>query len=170
MMGDIIGQQQVAIAEDDTALSLFDKMNQAAQVLLADELPKIKAGTNARLPRMQRPPATTVDVVPRTAKSIGTRAPPLFVTWSVLSPDPIPEPLPIWSTVSVCSGQVRVSTGQEKAFPGTVLATNPLTVACGEDALIVEFGQVEDGVYLSGGRLAEEFEPLRGDAAQRAGR
>lgn len=42
--GDIVGQAAVPIAFDDTALTLFGKMERAAAKLLADLLPRIAAG------------------------------------------------------------------------------------------------------------------------------
>jgi UDP-4-amino-4-deoxy-L-arabinose formyltransferase/UDP-glucuronic acid dehydrogenase (UDP-4-keto-hexauronic acid decarboxylating) len=48
--GDIVGQRAVAIAFEDTALTLYLKMEKAAAELLDEVLPKIKAGTQARLP------------------------------------------------------------------------------------------------------------------------
>jgi len=38
-----------------------------------------------------------------------------------------------------------------------VLATDPLTIACGNGAVEVRFGQTEDGVYMSGRQLASEL-------------
>jgi UDP-4-amino-4-deoxy-L-arabinose formyltransferase/UDP-glucuronic acid dehydrogenase (UDP-4-keto-hexauronic acid decarboxylating) len=48
--GDIISQEKNAIADDDTAKTLFDKATAAAKVMLARELPKIAAGTASRTP------------------------------------------------------------------------------------------------------------------------
>jgi len=48
--GDIVGQRAVAIAVEDTALTLYLKMEKAAAELLDDVLPKIKTGTQAHLP------------------------------------------------------------------------------------------------------------------------
>jgi len=48
--GDIVGQATVPIAFDDTALTLFGKMEDAATRLLADLLPRIAAGEIPRRP------------------------------------------------------------------------------------------------------------------------
>jgi UDP-4-amino-4-deoxy-L-arabinose formyltransferase/UDP-glucuronic acid dehydrogenase (UDP-4-keto-hexauronic acid decarboxylating) len=50
-----------------------------------------------------------------------------------------------------------VTSRTENVLPGTVISTNPLTIACGEEALQVEFGQIENGVYVNGNRLAKEL-------------
>lgn len=49
--GDIIGQEPVAIAPDDTALTLYAKIEDAARVLLARVLPDLLAGEANRLPQ-----------------------------------------------------------------------------------------------------------------------
>nr|WP_321467734.1 bifunctional UDP-4-amino-4-deoxy-L-arabinose formyltransferase/UDP-glucuronic acid oxidase ArnA [uncultured Desulfobulbus sp.] len=155
--GDIIGQQQVTIAEDDTALSLFGKLNQAAQVLLSVELPKIKAGTNARMPQDAAAASYYGGRGPQDGEIHWNQSAASIRNLVRAVTRPYPGAFTYLVNRKCLLWQVRVTTGQEKAYPGTVLATNPLTVACGEDALIVEFGQVEDGVFLSGGRLAEEL-------------
>ncbi len=48
--GDIVGQAAVPIAFDDTALTLFGKMEKAAEALLDDLLPRIAAGDIPRRP------------------------------------------------------------------------------------------------------------------------
>ncbi len=48
--GDIVGQARVPIAFEDTALTLFGKMEEAAEALLGDLLPRIAAGDIPRRP------------------------------------------------------------------------------------------------------------------------
>ena len=48
--GDIVGQRKVVITVEDTALTLYLKMEPAAAELLDEVLPQIKAGEPARLP------------------------------------------------------------------------------------------------------------------------
>ncbi|MFQ6078474.1 MAG: formyltransferase [Thermodesulfobacteriota bacterium] len=49
--GDIIARARIAIALEDTALTLFEKMEKAAVRLLKRTLPKILTGTNQRIPQ-----------------------------------------------------------------------------------------------------------------------
>lgn len=49
--GDIIARERVPIDFEDTALTLFRKMEEAAARLLERTLPQIVAGTNARIPQ-----------------------------------------------------------------------------------------------------------------------
>ena len=46
---------------------------------------------------------------------------------------------------------------QHDKLPGTVLSSDPLTIACGEGALEVLAGQSENGLYVQGSRLALEL-------------
>lgn len=48
--GDLVDQERVAIASDDTAYTLFRKLEPAAERLLDRALPRLLAGTAARLP------------------------------------------------------------------------------------------------------------------------
>src|SRR3990172_8191311 len=65
--GDIVGQAAVPIAFDDTALTLFGKMESAASRLLDDLLPRI-----AREDIPRRGAATSADAGPRTGGSTGS--------------------------------------------------------------------------------------------------
>ena len=51
--GDIVGQQRVPIDDNDTALSLHEKLATAAGVLLAELLPKIRKNRVKRIPQDQ---------------------------------------------------------------------------------------------------------------------
>ena len=46
--------------------------------------------------------------------------------------------------------------------PGTILSVDPLVVACGKDALQIDFGQADKGVYVNGAQLAREFNLVKG--------
>jgi len=155
--GDIIAQKIVSIDDTDTALTLFAKMDQAASVLLDEALPEIMEGTNVRIPQDGglasyyggRGPQDgeihwnqSAETIRNLVRAV-TRPYPGAFTYLVN------RKFTIW--------QASVVPRPQSAVPGTVIATNPLTIACGEDALCVEFGQVENGVYQSGARLAEEL-------------
>ena len=49
--GDIVAQRAVAIADDDTALTLNRKLGDAARTLLGDVFPRLVAGTAPRVPQ-----------------------------------------------------------------------------------------------------------------------
>jgi UDP-4-amino-4-deoxy-L-arabinose formyltransferase/UDP-glucuronic acid dehydrogenase (UDP-4-keto-hexauronic acid decarboxylating) len=58
--------------------------------------------------------------------------------------------------------QARPVARTEDAAPGTVLAVDPLTIACAEGALEIAFGQGENNLYLNGRRLATEMALVTG--------
>ncbi len=155
--GDIIGQKNVPIADEDTALTLFAKMDQAATALLAAELPRIKAGTNGRRPQESGLASYYGGRKPEDGEIHWDQSATVIRNLVRAVTRPYPGAFTYLVNRKCLLWQVRVVPDPQKAAPGTVISTTPLTVACGEDALVVEFGQVEDGVYLGGARLAEEL-------------
>lgn len=155
--GDIVGQKQVAIDDDDTALTLHEKLAFAAGELLEELVPKILANTAERTPQQQaeasyfggrRPDDGVIDwnqnasTIRNLVRAVTRPYPGAFsylggrkcIIWQV---DEVPTP--------------------KKAAPGTVLSTDPLTIACGDGALEVRFGQTENDLYMSGRQLALEL-------------
>lgn len=160
--GDIVGQRQVAIDDADTAPTLQQKMVAAAADLLAEQLPLIAKGIATRTPQDE----TQATYVGRRTPADG------FIDWNLPARAvrnlvrAVTQPYPGAFTyagdrkVFVWSASIAAQAHDRK--PGTVLAENPLTIACGDGALIVEAGQVEDGLYVAGGQLAQELNLVRG--------
>jgi len=155
--GDIAGQRRVAIDDEDTALTLHDKLNAEAGLLLADVLPRIKSGKIALTPQN-----------PEQASVFGRRRPEDGkIDWQLPAQQihnlvrAVTEPYPgafssvggkkfiVWRSRVLASGHRRP--------PGTVLSTRPLRVACGEGVLEILSGQTEGGLYVQGDRLADEL-------------
>jgi UDP-4-amino-4-deoxy-L-arabinose formyltransferase/UDP-glucuronic acid dehydrogenase (UDP-4-keto-hexauronic acid decarboxylating) len=63
--------------------------------------------------------------------------------------------------IIVWEADVAAAQAQASA-PGPILSTQPLTVACGQGALIVRVGQVEGGICQSGPQLARELNLVDG--------
>ncbi|MCL1979936.1 MAG: formyltransferase, partial [Proteobacteria bacterium] len=155
--GDIIGQRRVLIDDADTALTLFGKLELAATALLDDQLPKIKAGDNERIPQDHAQASYYGGRQPRDG-AIDWRQSAVAVRNLVRAvTKPYPGAFTYLVNKKCILWQVAVTPQTKKIPPGTVLSTNPLVIACGEDAVTVEFGQVENGVYVPGNRLAEEL-------------
>ncbi|MDD2463074.1 MAG: bifunctional UDP-4-amino-4-deoxy-L-arabinose formyltransferase/UDP-glucuronic acid oxidase ArnA [Desulfobulbus sp.] len=155
--GDIIAQKSVAIDDADTALTLFAKLDLAATVLLDDQLPKIKAGTNERLPQDKEQASYYGGRGPQDGEINWSQSAVTIRNLVRAVTRPYPGAFTYLVNRKCILWQVTVTPQAEKLTPGTVISTSPLTIACGEDALIVEFGQMENGVYLNGSRLAEEM-------------
>ena len=155
--GDIIGQRRVSIDDADTALTLYGKLDRAAAALLDDQLPKIKAGNNERIPQDHARASYYGGRKPQDG-AIDWRQSAVAVRNLVRAvTKPYPGAFTYLVNKKCILWQVAVTPQPKNIPPGTVISTNPLVIACGEDAVTVEFAQVEDGLYLHGGQLAAEL-------------
>ena len=160
--GDIVCQQAVAIADDDTAATLNTRMVQAAGEMLDQHLPSLQAGTAARTPQDntqatyfgRRTPADGCIDWNRPCRDIGnlvravTRPYPGAFTHRGLTR------FTVWSA--------RPATASAGQAPGTVLSTDPLVIACGDGALEVRVGQAENGLPVKGAQLAADLNLVAG--------
>ncbi len=155
--GDIAGQLAVDISDDDTALTLHGKVRAAAEALLMQQLPLIKSGQVS----LQAQDAAKASYFGRRTAADG------LINWEKSAREinnlvrAVTEPYPgaftylgerkliVWK-----SKVVSVAHGRR---PGTVISTQPLVVACGENALEILSGQSENGLYVQGTRLASEM-------------
>lgn len=161
--GDIVCQQKVTIDDTDTALTLNQKMVVAAEEILDECLPHIKAGTAQYYPQDNSQ-----------ASYYGRRTPADgLIHWQQSSTDinnlirAVSKPYPgaftfrgqqkvfIWEAV-----KADIAATDQPA--GTVISTEPLRIACGEGALEVRYGQAENGVYQTGEQLARQMNLVAG--------
>jgi len=155
--GDIAGQLSVAIADEDTALTLHAKVRDAAQQLLAEQLPLLQAG---KLTLTAQNEADASYFGRRTAAD-GE------IHWQQSATDihnlvrAVTEPYPGAFTHlgqrKVIVWRSRPLTTVHNKQPGTVLSTDPLVIACGTGALEIITGQGDAGLYVQGSRLALEM-------------
>ena len=155
--GDIVGQQKVTIADSDTALTLHKKVLEAAQIVLKEQLPKLKNG-NATFTKQdesqasyfgRRTPADGEILWHKSAKEINNLV--RAVT------EPYPGAFSYLGQRKLIVWRSRVLDTQHDKQPGTVLSTSPLVIACGEGALEIVAGQNDSGLYVQGSRLAQEM-------------
>jgi len=160
--GDIVGQQKVAITNDDTASTLQIKMLEASTQLLGKQLPLI-ASAKAMRTAQDNSKATYV----------GRRTPADgFIHWQQSAQavhnlvravtQPYPGAFTHAGDRKIIIWETRVTTVKHNKTPGTVLSENPFTIACGENAVIVNGGQFDNGLYLSGQQLAQELNLVAG--------
>jgi len=161
--GDIVGQRRIAIDDDDTALTLHRKMSATAAGLLDDLLPRLSAGTAERTPQD-----------PDLASYFGRRKPadgeidwnkPAAAVRNLVRAvtRPYPGAFTHMGDRRILLWQVdRVPSTEGKDLPGTVVRTDPLIIACGEDAVQVRSGQAADGVMLGGSHLASDVQVVPG--------
>lgn len=156
--GAILAQQKVVIDRADTGLTLHAKLREAATSLLRDALPQLAQG---KLAETAQDESKATYFGRRTAADgkLDWKKPAeaLFnLVRAVTQPYPgafcaVGEhKLIVWSA--------DVVKGNEGLAPGRVISVNPLRIACGEDSLVVKFGQRnENGLYLAGPSLADEL-------------
>ncbi len=155
--GDIIGQRRVGIGEDDTALSLYAKMGVAAGELLDRCLPQIKEERVERVPQDPSKASYFRGRRPRDGEIDWRQNASAVANLVRAVTRPYPGAFSFLGNRKCILWQVRLAATFADARPGNVLATDPLTIACGRGAVEVQFGQTESGVYMSGRQLAEEL-------------
>ena len=160
--GEILAQQAVAIRPEDTALTLHNKLTVATASLLEQALPKLKSGVLKGTPQKQAE-----------ASYYGGRKPADGeIDWSQPAPRirnlirAVTRPYPgafshVGNRKSLIWSATTLATTAEAA-PGTILAVDPLTVACGDGSLQIDTAQPDDGLFMSGAQLAEELALVSG--------
>ncbi|MEX5591272.1 bifunctional UDP-4-amino-4-deoxy-L-arabinose formyltransferase/UDP-glucuronic acid oxidase ArnA [Pseudomonas orientalis] len=156
--GAILAQQKVSIERSDTGLSLHAKLRDAASNLLRDALPQLALG---KLSETAQDESQATCFGRRTAADgkIDWKNPAeqLFNLVRAVT-QPYPGAFCAVGEHKLIVWQAEVVKGNEGLAPGRVISVNPLRIACGEDSLVVKFGQRNDnGLYLAGPSLADEL-------------
>ena len=156
--GAILAQQKVTIERTDTGLSLHAKLREAATALLRDALPQLAQG---KLIETAQDESKATYFGRRTAADgkLDWKKPAeqLFNLVRAVT-QPYPGAFCAVGEHKLIVWQADVVKGNEGLAPGRVISVNPLRIACGEDSLVVKFGQRnENGLYLAGPSLADEL-------------
>lgn len=156
--GAILAQQKVTIERSDTGLSLHAKLREAATALLRDALPQLAQG---KLSETAQDDSKATYFGRRTAADgkLDWKKPAeqLFNLVRAVT-QPYPGAFCAVGEHKLIVWQADVVKGNEGLAPGRVISVNPLRIACGEDSLVVKFGQRnENGLYLAGPSLADEL-------------
>ncbi len=160
--GDIIAQERLNITHDDTALTLNHKLCELSETLLNKILPEIKSGTFNKIPQQES-----------IASYYGKRCPADGeINWNSSASDAynmvraVTQPYPGAFTftgdrkIIIWSASIIEQTAE--VAPGTITSQEPLTIACKEGQLQVNFGQSEDGLYVNGTQLAQSMSLING--------
>ena len=161
--GDIVAQERITMSDDDTAFTLHRKAAQAAEKLLDEILPRIKSGSAPRIPQDhgqatyfagRRPADGEIDWF-KTAREIRNLV--RAVT------KPFPGAYSFSGERKCLFWQVREGKLEETNYlPGTIISTNPLTIVTGQNAIVVDYGQAEGSIYMTGEQLARELSLVPG--------
>jgi len=160
--GDILAQERIAIADDDDAMSLHQKLVAGAKTLLASCLPTMKQGLIDGVKQDE----SRASVMPGRTPEDGR------IEWSLPAKsianlvravtDPWPGAFGYVGTTKFIVWKAKAHDIVHTAKPGTALSINPLIIACGEGALEVLTGQSEQGVYMNGSQLAQSLGLVEG--------
>ncbi|NVZ22491.1 bifunctional UDP-4-amino-4-deoxy-L-arabinose formyltransferase/UDP-glucuronic acid oxidase ArnA [Pseudomonas costantinii] len=156
--GAILAQQKVVIDRTDTGLTLHAKLREAATNLLRDALPQLAQGKLAETAQNESQ-ATYFGRRTAADGKLDWKKPAeeLFNLVRAVT-QPYPGAFCAVGEHKLIVWQAEVVKGNEGLAPGRVISVNPLRIACGEDSLVVKFGQRnENGLYLAGPSLADEL-------------
>ncbi|KRP58023.1 bifunctional UDP-4-amino-4-deoxy-L-arabinose formyltransferase/UDP-glucuronic acid oxidase ArnA [Pseudomonas trivialis] len=156
--GAILAQQKVTIDRSDTGLTLHAKLRDAATSLLRDALPQLAQG---KLTETAQDESQATCFGRRTAADgkLDWKKPAeqLFNLVRAVT-QPYPGAFCAVGEHKLIVWQAEVVKGNEGLTPGRVISVNPLRIACGEDSLVIKFGQRNaTGLYLAGPSLADEL-------------
>ncbi|NVZ69154.1 bifunctional UDP-4-amino-4-deoxy-L-arabinose formyltransferase/UDP-glucuronic acid oxidase ArnA [Pseudomonas costantinii] len=154
--GAILAQQKVTIDRTDTGLTLHAKLREAATNLLRDALPQLAQGKLAETAQNESQ-ATYFGRRTAADGKLDWKKPAeeLFNLVRAVT-QPYPGAFCAVGEHKLIVWQAEVVKGNEGLAPGRVISVNPLRIACGEDSLVVKFGQRNaDGLFLAGPALAD---------------
>ena len=154
--GDIIDQEKVAITDDDTAKTLFLKAVEAAKVMLKRTLPLLAAGKAPRKPQNDAEATTFGGRKPADGEIDWNKSAREVRNLVRAVTRPYPGAFSFLGDRKCFFWSVKVVANAANAAPGTVISADPLVIACGKDAIEVEFAEFENGVYQTGAQLAKE--------------
>ena len=156
--GDIVAQKKISISDDDTGLTLHWKVAQAAEKLLDEVLPQIQNGNAPRIPQDHGK-----------ATYFGGRRPAdgeigwVKTAWEIRNliravTKPFPGAFSFIGERKCFFWEAReIGLEAGKYLPGTVISAKPLTIATGQNAIVVSYGQAEGSIYMTGEQLATEL-------------
>lgn len=160
--GDIVAQIPVSITADDDAPSLHHKLLHTATKLLEGALPLIAAGTAPSMPQ-DHSKATYFGRRTPADGAIDWTQPAQTVRNLIRAvTQPYPGAFTYTSDRKMIIWDAHISAIKHDQAAGSILAENPLTIACGEDALIIKIGQAENGICVSGPQLSQELNLVKG--------
>jgi methionyl-tRNA formyltransferase len=163
--GDIVAQRAVPITDDDTALTLFQKLTAAAAAVVRESYPLLCAGTAPRLPQDHS----------RASYFGGRRPEDGRIDWSQESraifnlvravTHPYPGAFTCWQNRKLSVWEARpASAPPPHAAAGTILAVRPeVAVQSGAGVLQLRRVQLEGDAECSGAQWAERYRVREGE-------
>lgn len=159
--GDITGRKNIPITDDDTALTLHNKAVKASISLLDEVLPQIKNGTASRIPQDNSMASYFGGRTPEDGKIDWNRSAVEIRNLVRAVTHPYPGAFSHAGDRKYIFWKVSVA-ADTGSIPGTIISTDPLLISCSKGSVCVEYGQSEDGIYLTGPQLAGQMNLVEG--------
>jgi methionyl-tRNA formyltransferase len=138
--GSVVGQVELPIAEDETATTLYERIEEAHVELIREHVPQLAKGTAPRIPQ----DATRASSWPKRTPADGiidweTRAPYLDA-WVRAQTRPYPGAFTFLGPAKLVVWRARPVELDGGAVAGTIVEERPegVVVACGEGGLLLE--------------------------------
>jgi UDP-4-amino-4-deoxy-L-arabinose formyltransferase / UDP-glucuronic acid dehydrogenase (UDP-4-keto-hexauronic acid decarboxylating) len=154
--GDIVAQTPVDIAYDDTAYTLQRKLLNAAHTIFKTQFPLIAKGVAPRIKQDLSKGSYFGRRTPADGQIDWNKPAHLVRNLIRAVTHPYPGAFTLINGKKLFIWQADIDSASS-ATPGTVLSVSPLTVACGQGAIVVRSAQLEGGLVLSGKQLAAEL-------------
>jgi methionyl-tRNA formyltransferase len=157
--GDIVAQRAVPITDDDTALTLFRKMTEAAALLMRESYPLLVSGHAPRLPQAHAEASYFGGRKPEDGR-IDWNQPARAVFNLVRAvTHPYPGAFTAWQGRRLYVWEARPAPAAQAAAAGAVIATAPeLLVQTGSGPLRLLRVQLEDEPEMPGTAWARRHE------------
>lgn len=160
--GDIVAQSKIAISDDDTAQTLNDKLVALAGEMLDRCLPLLKNGSAPRIAQDHSQATYFGRRQPKDGKINWDKSACEIRNLIRAVTQPYPGAFSFAGNRKLLIWKATVLDIQPESPAGTILTTDPLVIACGKQALQIDFAQQEQGLFLSGEQLAKEMNLVAG--------
>ena len=160
--GDIVARKAFPITEEDTASSLFGKAESASRELLDETLPLLKEGKAPRISQDDSQATYFGGRTPADGKIDWNQPAAVIHNLIRAVTHPYPGAFTFKGGKRLFIWQGRIKPGKPDRPPGTVIATDPLTVACGRETLQILEAQPEEGLVMTGVQAGREMGLVEG--------
>lgn len=161
--GAIVAQQRVAIAAEDTALSLHGKLREASRELLGKTLPALLKGDVQETAQDESQASYFGRRTPADGQIDWNRPATELHNLVRAVTQPYPGAFAPVGDRKLIVWASKVVAGNDGRPAGSVLSADPLRIACGQDSLEILAGQQGDaGLFLAGPQLAREMGLVEG--------
>lgn len=160
--GNILAQRGVAITPQDDAPSLHRKLCEAAAAVLESILPAIREQRFSETPQDDSAASYVGRRTPEDGRLDWCQPAATLANLVRAVTDPWPGAFSYAGGEKFIVWKAQVRPNSDAAQPGTVSSVDPLVIACGSDALEIQTGQSQQGVYMQGGQLAQALGLVNG--------